>query len=220
MTTWAPARRDTLDALAAEILHNYPRGRVVVAIDGAAGSGKAALADDLSAAISRVGHAVVRASVDDFHRPLEARHSRGENSAEGGYRDSYDYDALRERLLRPFAAGKNFEVASFDLLADEPVDPTEESADPDSILVIDGIFLNRPELRGAWNFSVWLDVPDELAAQRMSARDGVGIDDPLVARSRDAQEVYRAEAAPRTRATAIIDNADPDHPRRVFADSC
>lgn len=220
MTIWAPARRDTLDALAAEILHNYPRGRVAVAIDGADGSGKTVFADDLAAAISRAGHAVVRASIDDFHSPREARYARGRYSADGGYQDSYDYDALRELLLRPFAAGEDFTVASFDLLADLPVERDPESADPDAVLVIDGIFLNRPELRGAWNFSVWLDVPDDVAAKRMSERDGFGTDDPLVARYQGAQEIYRAEAAPRARATAIIDNTDLDHPRRVFADSC
>ena len=31
---------------------------------------------------------------------------------------------------------------------------------------------------------------------------------------------YTADAQPRTRASAIIDATDPEHPRRVFADSC
>ena len=31
---------------------------------------------------------------------------------------------------------------------------------------------------------------------------------------------YVADAEPRTRASAIVDNSDPESPRRVFADSC
>ena len=34
MTRWTPQKKDVLEALAADILHNYGRGRVIVAIDG------------------------------------------------------------------------------------------------------------------------------------------------------------------------------------------
>lgn len=62
MAQWAPERTDTMAALAAEILHNYARGRVVVAIDGVDDAGQSAFADRLSEAITATGHPSQRAS--------------------------------------------------------------------------------------------------------------------------------------------------------------
>ena len=49
--------------------------------------------------VGRGGHAVFRASVDRFHRPRAERYVRGEDSAEGYYRDSFDYDLFRRVLI-------------------------------------------------------------------------------------------------------------------------
>jgi hypothetical protein len=40
------------------------------------------------------------------------------------------------------------------------------------VLLLDGIFLHRDELVGAWDFSVFLDVPVDIAVARMVERDG------------------------------------------------
>ena len=84
------------------------------------------------------------------------------------------------------------------------------------------MFLHRPELRGLWNWSVWLDVPVDVAFQRMALRDGSDPSPsaPSNARYRDGQELYLKEAQPRTEADVIVDNTDLAHPHRVFADYC
>jgi uridine kinase len=219
MARWAPEKKDQLDALAAEILHNYGSGRAIVAIDGFDGAGKTHFAEDLAAAITAAGHSVFRASLDDFHRSRAERHARGVDSAEGFYRDSFDYTTLRRVLIEPFKLGGStaFVTASFDHHRDAAVPSKWRTGPKDAILVIDGIFINRPELRGLWNYSVWLDVPREIAEQRMAERDGPAEDSE---RYRGGQELYLAEANPREAAFAIIDNTDFEHPRRVFADAC
>jgi uridine kinase len=196
MARWAPEKKEQLDALAAEILHNYGSGRAVVAVDGLDGAGKTHFADDLASAISSTGHSVFRASIDDFHRSRAERHARGADSAEGFYRDSFDYSTFLRVLIEPFKLGGStaFVTAAFD-----------------------GIFLNRPELRGLWNYSVWIDVPREIAERRIADRDGPGAG---TERYTAGQELYLTEAHPRAEAVAIIDNSDFDRPRRVFADAC
>lgn len=134
MARWAPAKQDTLDHLAAEITHNYSRGRVIVAVDGASVDGTSAFADDLAAALGRGRDDVVRVSAD----------------------------AVRE------TAGS-------------------------ALLVADGPFLARADLKGVWHFLVWVDVAGDRSA------------------SREASKIT---------ADALIDNTDAEHPRRVFADSC
>ena len=217
MTRWAPARSDTIAALADEILHNYAKGRVMVAIDGVDGAGKTVFANDLAAAIEATGHAVARATIDDFHAPSAVRYARGTDSPEGFYLDSFDYDSFRSALVVPFKSGGDFSTGVFDHLADAAAPRHPQSAPADTIMIVDGIFLNRPELRGIWNYSVWLDVPTEIAEERVRGR---AVDNATGPRYTGGQELYIAEAGPRLRAVAIIDNTDYDHPRRVFADSC
>ena len=90
----------------------------------------------------------------------------------------------------------------------------------DAVLIIDGIFLLRPELRGLWNWSVWLEVPIDVAfaadgaARRLRpgprrARRTIG--------TATARSCYRREAAPTRAASVIVDNTDPAHPRRMYA---
>src|SRR5919198_4461184 len=74
---------------------------VRVAIDGVDAAGKTTLADELAADLRRRGREVVRASMDDVHRPRAERYRRGELSPDGYYHDSFDYDALRETMLGP-----------------------------------------------------------------------------------------------------------------------
>ena len=219
MERWAPAKKDTLEALAGEILHNYGRGRAIVAVDGIDGSGKTTFADGLAAAITATGHSAFRASIDDFHRPRVERHARGTDSPEGFYLDSFDYSTFRRVLIGPFRMGGStaFVTKSFDLATDTAVQPKWRSGPANALLIVDGIFLNRPELRGLWNYSVWLDVPRAIADERLVGRDGVGAVGP---RYEGGRSLYWAEASPKNSATAIIDNSDVEHPRRVFADSC
>lgn len=219
MASWQPEKKHVLDALAAEILSSYAHGRVIVAVDGIDGAGKTHFADDLALALTATGHSVFRASVDDFHRSQAERHARGADSAEGYYRDFFDYSTMRRVLLEPFRLGGSaaFVTAAFDQERDEPVQAKWRTGPKDAILVLDGVFLNRPELVGLWNYSIWLNLPRELAEQRMRDRDGPAAN---AERFRGVQGLYLAEASPRTTATCIIDNRDFEHPKRVFADSC
>jgi uridine kinase len=219
MARWTPQKTDVIAALAADILHNYGKGRAIVAVDGVDGAGKTHFADALAEELSRGSRAVFRASLDDFHRPRVERYARGRDSADGFYRDSYNYATFRRILVEPFRIGHigSFVLAAFDVRSDAQIEPKWTTAPDDAILIVDGLFLNRPELRGLWNYSIWLQVDAEVAAARMLQRDG----EPTNAdRYTGGQALYLKDANPSAQATALIDNNDFDHPRRIFADSC
>jgi len=149
-----------LRELRTELRQHHRGGRLLVAVDGRDGAGEDPCSPDALADVLREdGSSVFRASADDFHRPRAERYARGRASAEGHYRDSYDNDALLERLLRPFRAGAGFVTAVHDLEEDRAVEVAADVAPADAVLVVDGLFLLRPELRDVWNWSVWLDVP-------------------------------------------------------------
>jgi uridine kinase len=87
------------------------------------------------------------------------------------------------------------------------------------VLVFDGLFLHRPELRNYWDFSVFLDAPFEITVPRGAAR-GAGFGDPDPAAASNMRYVrgnrlYFAEAQPKSRATVVIDYADVAEPRIV-----
>jgi uridine kinase len=196
-----------------EILLHYGSGRPVVAVDGTAGS--AAFADGLAETFAERGHAVVRASIEGFLRP------RGDAGGEPGYVDRYDDEAFRDALVSPFRRGaeKGFRLAVTDPATGAPVDAEPTTTASDAVLIVDGPFLHRPEVVGLWNYSVYLDVPQEIAAER-AASLAASASGPAMGPSLDAQRSYRAEVRPRTRAVAIVDDTDVDAPVRRFADSC
>jgi uridine kinase len=224
MALQVQSKSELLAALSDEILHNYGKGRAIVAVDGLDGAGKTRFADALAAQLG-VGHrAVFRASIDDFHQSRARRYARGRDSAEGFYRDSFDYPTFKRMLTEPFRTGwiGSFNLRAFDLKRDIPFEPKWSSGPEDALLVVDGIFLNRPELRGIWNYSIWLEVDPETASARVKARDAEEFEHDIANPERytGGQELYLSEARPIEAGSAIIDNNDYEHPKRVFADSC
>jgi uridine kinase len=220
----APARRQLLEALVAEYAHNYGKGRTTLAVDGPDGAGKTRFADELATAFARAGFAFFRASVDDFHQPREHRYRAGRFSSEGYYRDAFDYSLVRRVLLEPFRLGGStgFQLRGFDLLRDAPVESEWVTGPADAILIVDGVFLNRAELRGAWNYSIWLDADSKVRLARMVERDGADPSPKAESNTRysEAQRLYVRDAHPNTTASAIVDNTDPDAPVRNYADYC
>jgi uridine kinase len=205
MARWAPEKNDTLDAVAAEILHNYGVGRAIVAVDGTSAAGTGDFADDLAEQLRKDGRKVFRASIADFHRPRTSRENQGPDSPKTYYAEAFNYSVFRRVLIDPFRASGStgFVLAAYDAKREAAIQPRWMSAGPDAILVVDGVFLNRQELAGLWNYSIFVEVP---------------VEESTVEAQADA--LYIAEARPRAAAVAIIDNSDQDHPRRVFADTC
>jgi uridine kinase len=85
------------------------------------------------------------------------------------------------------------------------------------VLLVDGIFLQRPELDSAWDAALFVDVPFTVSVPRGNARfPGLHDPDPEAesnARYVRGQRIYLAEVRPRARATWVIDNTDLRRPR-------
>jgi hypothetical protein len=207
-----------LRELADELVALRPGHRAVVALDGVDGAGKTVLGRELAGLLAN-RREVHRASVDGFHRPPEQRYARG-RTPDTFYRDQYDHDAIRRRLVGPFRAGVPWTRAVHDLEREVPVDlDPEPGAGPEAVLLVDGIFLHRPELADLFDASIWLDVPFEVSVPRGNARFGeVGADeaDPasaVNARYVGGQRIYLDEVDPASRATWALDNSDLSAPQ-------
>ena len=215
-------RSACLERLAAAIAGVQRSHPTRVAIDGVDAAGKTTLADELVPPLAETGRQVIRASVDGFHRPRIERYTRGADSAEGYFLDSFDYAALRSVLLDQLGPGgdRRFRTAVFDYRTDQAVDTSGQTADVNAILLFDGVFLQRPELAGAWDFRIWVDAPFDITVPRAVHRSPG--DDESILRTKyrlryvPGQLLYISQCRPRESANVIVNNADLESPELQF----
>jgi uridine kinase len=207
-----PRREDVLDKVARAVSRSTASGVTRVAIDGVDGAGKTHFADELGDVLRASGRSVIRASVDGFHNHRSIRYRQGRDSPQGFFEDSYDYAQLKAVLLDPLSPGGSgqYRDAVFDHRSDRPVSAPSRVASPGDILVFDGIFLHRPELRAYWDYSVFLEVAFAVSIPR-GAQRSEGSPDPEAASNRRyvrGQEIYLRTCEPARFATVTINNDD------------
>jgi uridine kinase len=216
----ATSRAGVVERLAALIDAVERPHPVRVAIDGPDAAGKTTLSDELAAAMRKEGRAVVRVSIDGFHRPREERYRRGPDSPVGYYEDSFDYGALRRCVLEPLGPGGTlrYRPAVFDLRTDSALPAAEAVAPRDAVLLLDGIFLLRPELFESWDVRIFVAVGFEEVLRRALERDAtlLGSRAEVERRYRSryipGQQLYYAAARPAETAHLVVHNDDPERP--------
>jgi uridine kinase len=192
------------------------QARVLVGIDGPDTAGKTTLADQIAEHLEMPW---LRASIDGFHQRRVERVKRGSLSPVGYFHDSFDDAVLTEELLVPFRSGaETVRSQAFDWRADAPVDPAPTRVPERAVLVFDGVFLLRPELRRSWDMSVYLRVPASVVLERALVRDVGALGTPEEVRRRyeerylPGQAIYRAECDPEGHADVLVDNSDFSNP--------
>jgi uridine kinase len=209
-------RDAVLRDLAQRIAAIAPAHPTRVAIDGVDAAGKTTLADELAPHIEALGRPVIRASIDGFHNPEAVRRRRGPLSPEGYYHDSFNQAALVTALLEPLGPGgtRVYRRAVFDFRIDRPVDAPAEHAEPNAVLLLDGVFLLRPKLREYFDFSVFVHADFDVTVARAEVRDATLFGSAEAVRRRytaryvPGQQMYLAEVHPERIASVIIDNSD------------
>lgn len=212
-------RDAVLDMIAGEVEAIMSRPIVRVAVDGVDGAGKTFFANELAARIRRP---VIRASTDAFHHPRAVRYAKGKHSPEGFFEDSFNYPKLKERLLDPLSSNppENYCCEFFDHRKDAEVVSDWKEPPEHGVLIFDGIFAHRPELREYWDYSIFLEVSPAVSVRRCILREGLKDvpDDPKdVAHARyvGGQSIYLATCDPSSRCTRHIVNEEIDSPRVV-----
>jgi len=207
-------RSDTLDKLSNCILQNCEQTPLLVGVDGVDGSGKSMLASELK---NRLDDSIptFSLSIDSYHHPKATRYKRGRSSPTGFYLDSYDYDAFMQHVINPLRKKEapHCFPEYFSLGADR-----YRMVPMNSVILIDGIFLQRKELRGVFDFVIFVEVDFDITLSRMLMRDNETVDgdkeitEMFNLRYRPAQEMYFDECSPLKHADVILDNNDLDCP--------
>lgn len=208
-------RNKLLEKLVTNVLgikHNRP---LLVAIDGRDTAGKSVLAKELAFRLRALGATVIESSIDGFHNPSTIRYRKGRESPEGFYRDSFNIAAIKVLLLDPLKTGNlRYKSKVFDYTIDQAILEPFQQAEPDSILIFDGIFSLQSKLRDYWDYSIYLCIDEEESIRRAEARNP-GEEETrhlYVVRYIEGQRIYHDESNPASHADIVIDNNDPENP--------
>ena len=191
-----------------------------VGIDGIDCAGKTSLAAELAALLISQGHPVIRASIDGFHNPRAVRYRQGRTSPTGYYEDSFNLDSVLACLLCPLGPGGDgrYKTAVFDHEHDTPINMPWQTAVSHAILLLDGIFLHRPELLPHLDYSLFVDISFDTALARAIHRDQRLLGSPeqvtqlYQTRYFPAQKHYLATCHPTQHANAVWQNNNLQQP--------
>ncbi|WP_051366822.1 uridine kinase family protein [Hamadaea tsunoensis] len=149
---------ETPGRLAEDVLAKPPRAGLtrIVAVDGQSGAGKTRFAADLAAAVRDRGHTVDVVHTDDL---LD------------GWDDQFTFwDRLVVQVLTPLRAGHAGHYFRYDWIAGRFVDEPTTVAAAD-VVIVEGVSVSRAAMRAVADLTVFLQIPAELAWERLIARD-------------------------------------------------
>ena len=197
------------------LLIEYPKGAIdqlvtligqagkrplLVGIDGPGGAGKSTLARYL---VGRLNCPAVVVQGDHFYRDMP-EDERLSLDAREGMMQYFDWQRLRHQVLEPVATGErvmryqryDWDAAGMGGWVEVPM--------PD-VVVVEGVYMLRPELRDLVDVKAFVDANEEVRLQRQAGR-GENTDD-WIKRWAAAEDLYLSEVAPRSLADILIGGA-------------
>lgn len=210
-----------LQLLAQKILKRKQNKVFVVWINGVDGSWKTYLWRELYKYFEDQWYRVDLISVDDFLNPREERYKKWIESPEGFYYDSYNYEDFITYVLRPFSEWKwKFCRKIFDIEQNIEIEKMFLDVGSLDIVIVEGIFLFRPELIDSFDYKIFLDVSFDVILQRNIYREAdkrIGEQKEIIERYQKryipGQKLYFQIAHPQAKSDIIIDNNDYNNPK-------
>ncbi len=178
-------------------------------VDGAVPGDRVLVADALEASLGARARPVLRVSAEDFLRPRSVRLEHGADDPGSGWERWYDDAALLREVLDPLAPGGGglWLPTLWDVGRDRATRAERRRAPAGAVLVLDGPFLLRWELSGAFDAVAHLVTSRAAITRRCAAQD--------VARTTGAWARYLDETEPEHRAEVLVRAEDPARPALV-----
>lgn len=152
-------------------LHN-PNRTFIVGIDGLGGAGKSTISEELYELLSEENYNVALLHIDDFIHPRAVRYNDNYAEWECYYNIQWRYDYLINEIINPIRNGTEFDTMVE--LYDKDNDTyflSEVNIPVGSIVIIEGVFLQRQELKDAFDYMIYIDIPEEVRFNRVLERD-------------------------------------------------
>ncbi|TCP55985.1 uridine kinase [Tumebacillus sp. BK434] len=156
----------------------HPDLRLLLGIDGLSGAGKTTLVQGLAAELERRGIETAVLHVDDLITVRERRYHTGQPEWYEHYTLQWDAESIAENVFRAWVRGdRQLELDVYDSAGDA-VHPQTFTVPQDGILIVEGVYLQRKEWRGFFDYMVYIDCPREVRFARVTKRGGQDLHDP------------------------------------------
>ncbi|PIC04419.1 hypothetical protein CS060_09700 [Anoxybacillus flavithermus] len=192
---------------------------LIVGITGMDTSGKTQLTAELDNFLKNKNIPVQTIHVDDFHNPKSIRYASDLPEPEQYYERSIDFNRLVHEVLLPIRRRGQIDITltHLELLSDTWSLQRRYNVTPNTIVLLEGVFLFRQETRPLIDFFVYLHVSEEVIIQRARLRDVPTQGDEVIrkyyTKYLPAQRKYLKKFRPDLFADVVIDNTDWVNPK-------
>lgn len=192
------------------IISRYNRERtLIVGIDGAGGAGKSTISDTLEKELRSEGYNVAVFHIDDMIHPRAVRYNDDYPQWEQYYYLQWRYDYFMREVISPIREGRSLEPIELYDKENDSYKTVLSDIPAGSIVIVEGVFLLRSELEGAFDVTVYIDVSKEERLERVLKRDGyIGDSEAILKKYNEryfpAEDHYFEECSPKEKADIII----------------
>lgn len=176
---------------------DYP---LIVALDGKSGVGKTEIAKEVA---NRLG--AVNVLCDDFF-------TGGDNDYWAKQTTQYqidnviDWKRIKNEVVIPLKSGKKATWHPFNWKTFKGLSPEVIVANPKKVVILDGAFSNRPELRDVVDFSVLVEAPREVHVSRVKQREGEKYSEDWHKTWEEGMEYYFEKISPPESFDLVVQN--------------
>lgn len=144
---------------------------VIVGIDGLGGSGKTTLAKKLSQDLNKQNYEEVIIHMDDYIVERNKRYQTGYAEWYEYYYLQWNIEMLKNVLFHRLKNNYSKLTLPFYDEKTDSISTKIMKVNPNSIVLIEGVFLQRKEWREFFDFLIFIDCPHKLRIERVLNRD-------------------------------------------------
>lgn len=188
---------------------------LVVGIDGLGGAGKSTVSEQICGELAADGIHTILLHMDDFIHPREVRYNSAYPAWQCYYELQWRLDYVVDVIRRLKETGA--QRIALELYDKEHDQYTTEQYDitQNTVVLLEGVFLQRKELQGLFDYRIYVDVPESIRLQRVLKRDTyIGNEQQIIDKYKTryfpAERHYFNTYRPDLAADAIISEYDQD----------
>jgi len=185
-------------------LAGHGANRLVIGLDGLSRSGKTTYVKSLLDWLDDHHQELFVFHLDDHIEPRSKRYNTGNEEWYEYYYNQWNVDYLRENLFGKAHSENEIELPYYDPESDSQTLGRVRISNQ-CVIIIEGVFLQRPEWRDNLDFVIYLDCPREIRFQREGESTRSNID-KFRNRYWKAEDFYLESVRPQDLADIIVKN--------------